>query len=156
MKKDKSSALDLRQRAEDLLKKKRLKSGAILSETDAMKLINELEVHQIELKMQNEELKLAKEKADVAAEKYTELYDFATTGYCTLSKEGEIIELNLLAAKMLGKARSELKNKMLALFISNDYREVFNTFLRQVFNQKNSSRLCLGVCVSKFVYLQNG
>ena len=52
-----------------------------------LKLIHELEVHQIELEMQNEELVIAKEKAEIAEEKYTELYDFAPSGYLSLTKK---------------------------------------------------------------------
>ena len=69
---NKSAAAILRQKAEDSLKKKPSKSGSQLSEGDALKLIQELQVHQIELELQNEELLLAK---------YTELYDFAPSGY---------------------------------------------------------------------------
>ncbi|MDO9614633.1 MAG: hypothetical protein Q7J86_08905, partial [Bacteroidota bacterium] len=51
------------------------------SETDLMRLLHELEVHQIEIEMQNEELKLAVDKAATA----TALYDFAPAGYFTLN-----------------------------------------------------------------------
>ena len=127
----------LRQRAEMLLKNKQLKPNVLLSEADTLKLIHELEVHQIELELQNEELKLAKESADLAADKYTELYDFAPTGYFTLSKEGVIIELNLLGANMLGKVRSELINRKFALFICDNTKTTFGDFLRQVFQSKS-------------------
>ena len=106
MKKDnKSAPAILRQKAEELLKKKPLKTGSQLSEAEMLKLIHELEVHQIELEMQNEELMLANEQAEFATKKYTELYDFAPSGYFTLSKEGKIIELNLCGSQMLGKER---------------------------------------------------
>ena len=138
MKKDKSTTADLRQRAEDLQKKKPLKSGTLLSDDDTIKLIHELEVHQIELELQNEELKLAKINADIAAKKYTELYDFAPTGYFTLSREGIITESNFLGAEMLGKTRSELKNKKFTLFVSKECKVVFNTFIGEIL--KNTSK----------------
>src|ERR1035437_5705711 len=103
---------------------------------EMMKLIEELEVYQVELEMQNEELMRAKEQAETATEKYTELYDFAPSGYFTLSKEGKIIELNLTGAKMLGKERSRLKNDMFDFFVSNDTRPIFNLFLGKVFHSK--------------------
>jgi len=135
MKNDRNKIIDdfLRQRAEKLLESRPVKPNVFLSEADTLKLIHELEIHQIELVLQNEELQLAKKNADIAAEKYTELYDFAPTGYFTLSREGEMIELNLSAAKMLGKARSELKKRRFALFISKNYKTIFNTFLRDIF-----------------------
>ena len=95
----------LRQRAEELLNMKLSKSGSQLSEAETQKLIHELEVHQIELEIQNEELILAKKQAADNSEKYIELYDFAPSGYFTLTRKGEILQLNLLGAKMLGKER---------------------------------------------------
>jgi len=87
----------LRKKAEDLLKKKN-KAGAGLTEIDKITLIHELEVHQIELEMQNEELIEAKYIAEAASEKYIELYDFAPTCYFTLNRDGEIAGLNLMAS----------------------------------------------------------
>ena len=69
-----------------------------------LKLTHELEVHQIELEMQNDELLAAKSAAVIAAEKYLELYDFAPTGYLSLSNIGKITEINQYGEKMLGKA----------------------------------------------------
>ena len=131
-----SDAVTLRQKAEKLLEKRGVETGLHYSKVQTQKLIHELEVHQIELELQNEELDHAKEQAEVASRKYTELYDFAPTGYFTLSKEGEIIELNLSGAKMLGKERSRLKNSMFGFFVSDDTKPIFNLFLRKVFTSK--------------------
>ena len=121
MKKDnKSKSENLRQMAEELLKKRPLKPGSKLSEADFLKINHELHVHQIELEFQNEELILANEQAEVAAKKYTKLYDFAPSGYFTLSKDGRIIELNLCGSQMLGKDRSHLKNSLFTFFVSDD------------------------------------
>ena len=139
MGKDKKSeaANALRQKAEELLKKKSPKKESILSEADALRLIHELEVHQIELEMQNEELHIAIERVNVASEKYIDLYDFAPTGYFTLSKEGEIIELNLAAANMLGKDRKHLIKSHFAFFVSHNTKPDFNLFLEKVFSSRN-------------------
>ena len=93
----------LRYKAEESLKKRMFKTTARPSEVEALKLIQELEVHKIELEMQNEELQQAKEAERLTADKYIHLYDFAPLGYYTLSKKGFIIELNLEGAKLLGK-----------------------------------------------------
>jgi PAS domain S-box-containing protein len=126
----------LRKKAEELLKKKVTESNSPLSEADALRLIHELEVHQIELELQNEELMQAKFKAQQSSEKYVELYDFAPTGYFTLDKESKIIETNLAGASMLGKPRSELINKYFVSFLENDEKPIFNQFLQKVFESE--------------------
>jgi PAS domain S-box-containing protein len=129
----KSNTETLRQKAEGLLANKKIETKAQLSEDEALKLIHELQVHQIELELQNDELILAKEQAESASEKYTELYDFAPNAYFTLTKNAEIIELNLAGAKMLGKERSQLQNNRFSLFVSNGSKELFTIFIEKVF-----------------------
>ena len=136
-KEDKSKTYtDLRQKAEETLKKKPLKTGSQLSVVEMLKLIHELEVHQVELEMQNEELMMVKAQAEVATEKYTELFDFTALGYFTLSNEGEIIEINLSGANMIGIERTHLKSRPLSFFVSESTKSVFNLFLGKVFNSK--------------------
>ena len=106
------------------------------SESDTLKHIQELQVHQVELEAQNEELKKAKEKAERAEEKFTRLYDLSPSGYFTLSKYGIIIELNLCGSQMFGKERSLLKNSSFDLFISEDSKPVFNKFLAEIFKSR--------------------
>jgi PAS domain S-box-containing protein len=126
----------LREKAEEQLRKRSAKARAQLSEAEVLKLIHDLEVHQIELEILNNELVLAKEQADVAAEKYIGLYDFAPSGYLTLSVEGEILEINLNGAKMLGRERSHLMNSGFEFFISEGTKTAFNLFLEQVYGGK--------------------
>ncbi|MCG6190955.1 PAS domain-containing hybrid sensor histidine kinase/response regulator [Maribellus maritimus] len=104
------------------------------SEPNTHKLIQELKVYQIELEMQNEELKLAKEKEEVAKKKYIELYDFAPSGYLTLSNKGKIIDLNIGTENLLGKNRTSLINSSFGFFVSSDARTVYNNFLQDVFS----------------------
>jgi hypothetical protein len=61
---------------------------------EKVKLIKELESHQIELELQNEALLMAKKLADSAIKKNTELYDFSPSGYFTIDRNGVIIEAN--------------------------------------------------------------
>ena len=77
----------LRRKAEEQLKKKQKKADQPIIEADVKKLLHELQVHQIELEMQNEELTLANLTAETALKKYTMLYDFAPMGYFTLDSE---------------------------------------------------------------------
>lgn len=127
------NSINLRQKAENLLKKTPGEKNPHFSEADNLKLIHELEVHQIELEMQNEELVSARSEALSIAEKYTELYDFAPMGYFTLSKSGDILEINLCASQMIGKDRRHLKNSQFHFFVSDETKPVFNLFLDSIF-----------------------
>ena len=87
---DFTDAQMLRKKAEEKLKEKQIKSSEQGLELEVKKLLHELQVHQIELEMQNEELSQAYDIAEVALKKYTMLYDFAPMGYFTLDQDGRI------------------------------------------------------------------
>ena len=106
---------------------------SVNSELDSLKLIHELQVHQIELEIQNEELIIAKEKAELAERKYSKFYEFSPASYFTLTKEGTIFELNQSGAKMLGKLRSNLINSKFEFFVTDLTKSIFNDFLSKVF-----------------------
>ena len=139
----KSAEKDRRQKTEDELVIR--KSSIINVEADNLKLVHELQVHQVELEMQNEELTKAREHAEATMEKYTDLYDFAPSGYLTLSEEGEITDLNFLAATMLGKDRIQLKSSRFGLFIAPESLDIFNEFFNNIyrFREKQSCELLL-------------
>jgi PAS domain S-box-containing protein len=137
MEKDnKSGSALLRQKAEELLKKKSSKTASPFSEVESLRLIHELELHQIELELQNEELRRAWAEAEAANDKYIRLYDFAPSGYFTLSGKGEIIELNLSGARMLGNDRQHLKSSLFGFFVSEETKPIFSLFLEKAFKSK--------------------
>ena len=135
----------LRIKAEERLKEKK-KRGKPVIEADVKKLLHELQVHQIELEMQNEELREANETAETALKKYTMLYDFAPMGYFTLDSDGSICELNFTGADMLGDKRFSLVNSNFKLFVSKESQHVFNNFFSRVYtsNAKESCEVMLG------------
>jgi hypothetical protein len=135
----------LRLKAEEKLKKS-TKTGKTVIEADVKKLLHELQVHQIELEMQNEELREANETAETALKKYTILYDFAPVGFFTIENDGSISELNFTGAEMLGEKRFSLVNSNIKLFVSESSQSVFDRFFTKVFisNQKESCEVMLG------------
>lgn len=135
-----SNSAKIRLRAEELYEEKLKKQNYQQKDSNELKLIHELEVHQIELElhqleleMQNDELKLAKVASVESNEKYAELYDFAPTGYFTLSKEGTVKQVNLSGAKMLGKERSQLIDSKFGFFVSDQTKKIFNEFLENAY-----------------------
>ena len=110
-----------------------LKSILKPGEEDTYKLIQELALRRIELEAQNRELIRVKEKAEAEVSKRSELYDTAPLGYLTLSKTGEIIDINLNAARLLGSERSRLINTKFEKFINAQSIDDFNKLLKEIF-----------------------
>ena len=135
-----SEAAIICQKTEGLLKEQPLYSAFQLSDSITLKLIHELETSQQKLKMLNGELRLARDQARVAINKYSELYDSTQSGYITVSKDGKLIELNNSAARMLERNPSQLKNKQLGSYFSNESKLKFSQFLNNIFfsNAKES------------------
>ncbi len=95
------------------------------------RLLHELQVHQVELEMQNTELQEARDRMEAMVEKYTDLYDFAPVGYFSLDKQGRILEVNLTGSALLGVERSRLINRRLP--VASASQESFLVFLKRVF-----------------------
>jgi len=131
----------LRRLAEEKLKAEESKVDKAHVEADVKKLVHELQVHQIELEMQNEELKQAYETAEAALKKYTMLYDLAPMGYFTLSLDGTICDLNFTGAQMLGEKRFSLIETNFKLFVADESKPEFNQFLNKIFTS-NSKETC--------------
>lgn len=123
----------LRRKAEQQLKLKRKPPADLLKE-DFQKLIHELEVHQIELELQNEELRETQYALEVSRNRYVELYDFAPVGYFILDKKSMILEVNLTGADLLGVERQNLKKTRFNHFIVPGFQDIFHKHCVQVFN----------------------
>jgi PAS domain S-box-containing protein len=154
--KSKQTAAILRQMAEEELANKSTPTENYYSDIAILKLVHELEVHKIELEMQNEELIIGRKNAIACAEKYTNLYDFAPSGYFTLSKDGEIKELNFRCANLLEKERSLLLNKRFASFVSDNTRSIFNKFLEELFETKTIQTCEISLTNPSFYVILSG
>jgi PAS domain S-box-containing protein len=125
-------AAELRRRAEKKVKAEEAKIPERMSPEDAKQALHELRVLQIELEMQNEELRRAQAELDAARGRYSDLYDLAPVGYCTLSESGLILEANLTAATLLGEARGALLKKPIARFILSEDQDIFYRHRKQL------------------------
>jgi PAS domain S-box-containing protein len=115
---------DLRKRAEKQLKDRSASQGDI-SPGKAQDLLHELQVHQVELEMQNEELRRAQVELEISRTKYFDLFDLAPVGYLTLNEKGLILEANLTASQLLGVKRRLLVNLPLTPFIFRDDQDTY-------------------------------
>jgi PAS domain S-box-containing protein len=147
-----SDEANLRSQAEARLKEKQefqpLEAAALGTTHDTQRLVQELQIHQIELEMQNEQLEKARAETQGALERYTDLYDFAPAGYFTLDRDGTIRQVNLTGSELLGVERSGLVNRRLGLFVVENSRPVFNAFVEKVFASQ-SRQTCEAMLLRK-------
>ncbi len=108
-----------------------------LSMEDVKRLLRELQVSQVEVKMQNEELRRVHEQLIESRDKYSSLYDAAPVGYFTLNKEGFVLEANLTAAILLGTTKTGLVHKPFSSFVSKDSYNAYYWHLERVFRSRS-------------------
>jgi PAS domain S-box-containing protein len=106
---------ELRSRAEDALHTTG-RDVAAPAEHDSQRLVHELQVHQIELEMQNETLLQTQQDLEASQQQYRELFDRAPAGYVMLDHKGAVVCANLAAALLLGVSRAQLVGKSLIAF----------------------------------------
>ncbi len=123
---------NLRKRAEDVLKKADRSTPRILNQR-AAEVIHELDVHRVELEMQNEELRRSQVSAEESQRKYAELYEFAPIGFCSFDRKGQIQQVNLACAQMLRTEKRYLHKRLFRSFISPGFRDEFDQFFHKLF-----------------------
>ena len=105
---------------------------AALSPAQAQRTLHDLQVHQVELEMQNEELRRKQVELDEALARYVNFYDLAPVGYCTVTEEGLIRESNLTTSTLLNVPRSELIKQSITRFIFNDDQDSYYKHRRKL------------------------
>ena len=129
----KLSGKELRAHAEALLKKQTDNNQILYSEEDTKKLLHELQVHQIELEIQNVELREAR-VAERLHYSYTELFEFAPIAYFAFDKKSIINQVNLRGASLLGIERGNLERKQFSNYVTIQHRDKFKRCLAKVFD----------------------
>jgi len=153
-----NNAQILRRKAEKLMYERHNRLDANSKEMDQQKLLHELQVHQIELEMQNEELLNEVELVEKTLKKNALLFELAPMGYFTLDATGKIFELNQAGARMLRDNSTNLINANFKIFVVDRARTVFENFIKNAFQkgekvsckimlEKNKKPLC-------YVYLE--
>ena len=105
-------------------------------------LLHELQVHQIELEMQNETLRQAQIELEISRDRYVDLYEFAPVGYLTLSRSGLINQANLTCATQLGIDRKLLLPRRFDHFVAPEDLDRWQQHLIQVINKDDSNTSC--------------
>jgi len=130
-----SNVLNLRELAEAHCRRHDAASLAAfinnISSPDIKHFVYELQVHQIELELQNEELLKLNELLEKSRDRYTDMYDLAPVGYCTISDKGLIVESNRTASTLLGIPLEKLKNQAITHFIARDFQDIYYLMLQK-------------------------
>ena len=105
---------------------------AALSPAQAQRTLHDLQVHQIELEMQNEELRRKQVELDESLARYVNFYDLAPVGYCSVTEKGLIKESNLTTSTLLNVPRSQLLKQPITRFIFNDDQDIYYQLRRKL------------------------
>jgi PAS domain S-box-containing protein len=129
---DKNDILEkLRKRAESLLLTNDGKVNEHASD-EIKRLFYELQIHQIELEMQNDELHVALEELEVERNKFSVLFESAPVGYVVVTPEGVISDINQTGLQLLQKPKFGVQGKPFTTYIDADDINAFYTFLRKI------------------------
>ncbi|MEP7306227.1 MAG: PAS domain-containing protein, partial [Acidobacteriota bacterium] len=125
---------DLRSRAEQRARETAadLRAAGRLSSEES-RLLYDLQVHQIELEMQNEELRRAEADLETSRARYFDLYDLAPVGYLTVSEAGLVVEANLTASTLLGVVRGALVQQPMTRFLVAEDQDSYYLFRKRLF-----------------------
>ncbi|OTE95444.1 hypothetical protein BCS42_00690 [Crenothrix sp. D3] len=137
---------------------KQLQHASTIDSTtrSAEELLHELQVHQVELEIQNENLRQSYEAVAESQQDYFELYEFSPVGYLTLSHQGLIEKINLTGATLLGKNHSQLLQRRFAGFINATDTTRWHLFFAQVMrgNEQKTLEVSLKQPNDNLLYVQ--
>jgi PAS domain S-box-containing protein len=135
-------AAALRRRAEARVRATAARTPGPRTDADTQRLLHELQVHQVELELQNEELRQAREAGEAGLARYTALYDLAPVAYLTLDRAGAIRSVNLTGATLLGLGRAAVGGTAFSWFLPVDARPAFEAVLGTAFNDSGKHAVC--------------
>ncbi|MFA9460912.1 GAF domain-containing protein [Thiohalorhabdus methylotrophus] len=134
---------------EDLIARLRHLEADLAAESspeDYRRMLYELQVHQIELEMQNREMRELRSQLEDSRDLYVDLYDSAPVAYLTLNREGLIRSINLTGAELLRWERESLSEKPFSGFLRPDHVPGFFSYLRELLREGHARpiEVCLG------------
>jgi PAS domain S-box-containing protein len=98
--------------------------------TEALLLLHELQVHQVELELQDEELRASRAELETLVNRHRQLYDGSPAGSFTIDEATVIIELNLAGARLLGSTRAAAIGRRFDSLLADDDKRVLRALLK--------------------------
>lgn len=102
------------------------------SAADALKLLHELQVHQVELDLQHEEIAANERALAEDIDLYRALYDCAPVGYLVVGFEGVVIQGNHAAAELIGVGQHGLEGQRVDTLLNPQHRPQLLGLLQRV------------------------
>jgi PAS domain S-box-containing protein len=139
-----ATQLHLREQAEVVVREKvalTTESLEAMSPDAVRELVHELQVHQIELEMQNETLRQTQLQLVAMQARYFDLYDLAPISYCTVNETGIILEANLATAELLGVARNTVVGQRVSKYILRESQDSYY-LCRKLLNTTGQRQSC--------------
>jgi PAS domain S-box-containing protein len=125
----------LRSRAEELLQGKQVDLED-LSSTDIHYLFHELQVYQAELTIQNEELRRVQLELEASRDRYSNLYNFAPAGYCTIDQKDRVLEANQTLSELLAVDHKKIIHSTFSQYVLREDRDKYYLFRRRALERK--------------------
>jgi PAS domain S-box-containing protein len=108
-------------------------------------LFQELQVHQIELEMQNDELKITNVELERQKGKFSGMYNLAPVGYFVLDHTGVIKDVNDTGTSMLETGKENIVGMRLRTFITSDSSDTYYRFFMQMLKGSRVQRCNLDI-----------
>jgi PAS domain-containing protein len=105
----------------------------------ALALLHELQVHQVEVDLQNDELRRTRAEMEVSLARQMQLYDAAPVAYLSIDPDTTLREVNLTAERVFGLARERLLGRALESFLSQQTRAVLHGMLAQLLQDSGAT-----------------
>lgn len=103
-------------------------------------LLAELQIHQVELEMQNQELRETQASLEKARQRYFQLFDLSPAGFLVIDSDRRIREVNQTAAQLLGAPPSRLRTEFFRKHVPSGEREALGRVLASVLDDRTAAR----------------
>jgi signal transduction histidine kinase len=123
----------IRQEAEKLVSAAGFGTPKPEADAQLLRLLHELQVHRVELELQNEALLEARSEIELGLQRYTDLYDLAPVGYFTLTRDGLIEQSNLAGAALFALPRASCAGRPFLSLLAPAAQGAFKVFLERAF-----------------------
>jgi PAS domain S-box-containing protein len=118
------------------------------SDANMAELVHELQVHQVELEIQNEELRRAQEALSTSRQLFADLFHRAPVGYLVLDKIGFVQDVNETLCKLTDLSASKIKGSTVFDLIAEKDREWFIVRYKAIYKHPEGKNIELSLLTS--------